>query len=306
MGEIYAAGFFESPDSPMFVRYARGLRRYLEGRCMPIYSGEKLYPCNSFDAGLCFAHDYSYTVKIDWQRLSDADEVVAEVIRQELSDYEINLPKGHAVGGKMYTHSFPNFKRILREGLDSYQKRVEAIKDPDIQNGLLDVLEGIRCFHGRALELLKGYPQAAQLYAALKKVPFEPADTLYEALVGWNFIYYMDGCDDIGSLDADLIDYYKGEDVTDILRQFFKNVDANDGWSGALGPEYNPLTIQCLKAVKGIRRPSLELRVTPEMPRIRKKDQNTDLSPCAHSLWMTVSTERKILTMVVQDIAGVS
>ena len=76
----------------------------------------------------------------------------------------------------------------------------------------------------------------------------------------------MDSCDNLGRLDADLIDFYKGEDLTDVIRCFFKNVDANDGWSGAIGPDYNPLTLQCIKACKGIRRPSLELRVTEDMP----------------------------------------
>ena len=104
------------------------------------------------------------------------------------------------------------------------------------------------------------------LYKALLKVPFKPAETLYEALVCWNFVYYLDGCDNIGQLDTDLIDFYKGEDVTEILRCFFRNVDDNWGWSGTLGPNYNPLTIQCLRATKGISRPLLELRVTRDMP----------------------------------------
>ena len=47
---------------------------------------------------------------------------------------------------------------------------------------------------------------------------------------------------------------------------FFENVDATNGWSGTLGPNYNALTVQCLKAIKGLRRPSLELRVTENMP----------------------------------------
>lgn len=267
IGEFYAAGLFEEPTAAPFKRFSRGIRRYLEHREMPAYNGEPLYPCGSFSTGLCVSYNDSYTVSVDWNRLKQKDNAAAQALGKELSAYQPLIPCEHTVGGSMYTHSFANFRRIVREGLDSYQERVEKIKDDDMRCGLSDVIEGIRSFHARALELLKESGAAENpLYKALEKVPFQPADTLYEAIVCWNFIYYMDGCDNIGHLDADLIDFYQGEDMTEVFRCLFRNVDANDGWSGALGPDYNPLTVQCLRACKGMRRPSLELRVTPDMP----------------------------------------
>ncbi len=267
LNEFYAAGLYEEPTASLFVRFSRGIRRYLEHREMPVYNGEQLYPCGSFSSGLCVDYNYSYTVNFSWSRLKQKDEIAAKMLKEDFSASRSFLPSEHTIGGAMYTHSFANFRRIIREGLDSYQERVEKMTETDMRSGLLDVLEGIRCFHKRTLKLLKESGAAkSQLYKALEKVPFKPADTLYEAIVCWNFIYYMDGCDDIGHLDADLIDFYRGEDMTDVFRRLFLNVDANDGWSGALGPNYNPLTLQCLRACKGIRRPSLELRVTPDMP----------------------------------------
>ncbi len=267
LNEFYAAGLYEEPTASLFVRFSRGIRRYLEHREMPAYNGEQLYPCGSFSSGLCVDYNYSYTVNFSWSRLKQKDEIAAKMLKEDFSASRSFLPSEHTIGGAMYTHSFANFRRIIREGLDSYQERVEKMTETDIRSGLLDVLEGIRCFHNRTLKLLKESGAAkSQLYMALEKVPFKPADTLYEAIVCWNFTYYMDGCDDIGHLDADLIDFYRGEDMTDVFRRLFLNVDANDGWSGALGPNYNPLTLQCLRACKGIRRPSLELRVTPDMP----------------------------------------
>lgn len=267
LNEFYAAGLYEEPTASLFVRFSRGIRRYLEHREMPVYNGEQLYPCGSFSSGLCVDYNYSYTVNFSWSRLKQKDEIAAKMLKEDFSASRSFLPSEHTIGGAMYTHSFANFRRIIREGLDSYQERVEKMTETDMRSGLLDVLEGIRCFHKRTLKLLKESGAAkSQLYKALEKVPFKPADTLYEAIVCWNFIYYMDGCDDIGHLDADLIDFYRGEDMTDVFRRLFLNVDANDGWSGALGPNYNPLTLQCLHACKGIRRPSLELRVTPDMP----------------------------------------
>ena len=264
MGEPYAAGFFEEAASP-FRRFARGHRRYLENCKMPPYAGEALYPNGRRNVGgLLVRPGYSYTVEADIPLLQKKDETAAGALQQALSGYSSLVPPEHQIGGNMYTHSFPNFRRLVRDGLDAYQKRIEKIEDGDIRCGLLDLLEGIRAYHARALEMVR---DNTVLYQALEKVPFSPADTLYEALVCWNFLYYMDSCDNIGWLDEDLAHFYKGEDMTAVFRRFFENVDANDGWTGALGPNYNPLTLQCLQAVKGLRRPSLELRVTPDMPK---------------------------------------
>lgn len=266
IGEFYAAGLFEEPNATPFVRFSRAVRRYLENREMPSYNGESLYPCGSFATKLCVTHHYSNTIAINWRNLEQKDPETIAPLKEFLSSYKILLPPEHRIGGTMWTHSFPNFRRIVREGFNSYEKRVEQMSNQDLRRGLLDVISGIRSFHARSLKLLKESGADARLCAALEKVPFEAADTLYEALVAWNFIYYMDGCDDIGRMDTDLIDFYRGEDVTDVIRRFFQNVDANDGWSGCLGPDYNALTLQCLKACVGIRRPSVELRITKDMP----------------------------------------
>lgn len=266
MGEYYAAGYFEEPQAVPFVRFSRGLRRYLETFPLPAYRGEVLYPCGSFASKLCIKHHYNCTADINYRALEQKAPDLVPVIKEQMPEYRDLLPRQYRVGGTIYCHSIPNYRRLVREGLDSYQKRVEAMENEDLRRGLLDVLAGIRNFHSRALSLLKDAPGAEKLYRALEKVPFGPAQTLYEALVSWNFIFYMDGCDNIGRMDVDLIDFYRGEDVTDVLHRFFQNVDANNSWSGALGPEYNPLTIQCLRAIKGVRRPSLELRVVPDMP----------------------------------------
>lgn len=266
INEYYASGFYEEPTAAPFVRFSRAIRRYLEKRPLPAYNGQALYPCGLLSADTCVNYNFSYTVRVNWEELEKKDLIAAQALRQDLSGFRILMPPEHTVGGAMFTHSFPNFRRIVREGLNSYQSRIEQMEDDDLRRGLLDVIAGIRAAHTRALELVKENYADTELYLALEKVPFNPADTLYEAIVCWNFIYYMDGCDNIGHLDADLIDFYKGEDMTEVFRCLFRNVDANNGWSGALGPNYNALTLQCLRACKGIRRPSLELRVTPDMP----------------------------------------
>lgn len=272
-GEPYAGGFYEFPERDRFYRFARAQRRYWEAVPIAEYDGGGLYPCGPVRGGSYRVFpSYSYTFEVDWHGLrEDGKQNPAEngwqeqLLREEYSQLPL-LPPPHTVGGNLYTHSLPNYGRIEAEGLDSYQQRVEALPAGDFRDGLLEVLEGIRIYHRRVLERLRGAKGPERLLSALERVPFSPAESLYEALVCRNFVYYLDGCDNPGRLDADLIRFYKGEDVTELLREFFRHVDENNGWSSALGPVYNPLTVQCLKAIRGMRRPSLELRVTREMP----------------------------------------
>lgn len=264
--EPYAAGFYDSPQRSRFFRLARAQRRYWEKLQLPAYDGGTLYPCGP----KCIQRfgvfpDYSFTFAVDFGFLEGKWPQGAALMREEV-DRLGGIGSIHDVGGNGYTHSIPRYERVLQEGLDSYEARVRAREPGDFQDGLLEVLMGIRTYHARCLELLRQAAAPASLIAALEQVPFSPARTLYEALVAWNFIYYVDGCDNPGRLDTGLMSYYNGEDATGWLREFFIHVDQNNGWSSALGPDYSPLTLQCLRAVKGLRRPSMELRVTPEMP----------------------------------------
>ena len=44
LGEFYGAGLFEEPNAPVFVRFSRGVRRYLENVPLPVYTNTLLYP----------------------------------------------------------------------------------------------------------------------------------------------------------------------------------------------------------------------------------------------------------------------
>ena len=143
---------------------------------------------------------------------------------------------------------------------------MEALPEGDFRDAMLRLLEGIGIYHRRLLGHLRSCENVyAGLIEALEHV-YEPPRDIYEALVLWNFVYYVDGCDDIGRLDTHLIRFYKGENIVPLLSELFRHVDINDGWSGALGPDYNELTLQCIRACHYIRRPNLQLRVKPDMP----------------------------------------
>ena len=265
-GEPFAAGYYENPDKSPFFRYACAQRRFWEHVPLPEYISGALYPCGyKWQGTYGVSPSYSYTVQFNHALIQEKLTEQANTLLTEMDNLRL-LDTPHTVGGNGYTHSMPNYGRVVYEGLDAYALRVEALKPGDFRDGLTEVLTGIRAYHARALSYLEDRKAEPRLISALRRVPFLPAQNLYEGLVCWNFIYYIDGCDNPGRLDAELWPLYRGEDVTHELRQFFCNVDANDGWSSALGPDCNDLTLQMLRAVKGLRRPSLELRVTRHTP----------------------------------------
>ena len=266
IGEPYAAGLFEEEDRTFFARYSRAVRRYWEACSLHDYDRGPFYPCGpKLNDAFAVFPDYSFTFDVNEVILGEKSSQALAWMQEE-KDLLEGLYGPHNVGGGGYTHSIPNFGRVAREGLDSYEERILRLPDEDFRNGLLDVLAGIRNFHARALCYLREMGGDPELISALETVPFRPAQSLYEALVCWNFVFYVDFCDNPGRLDIELFPFYKDEDSISILKAFFQNVDRNSGWSTALGPDCNALTLQCLKAIKGLRRPSLELRVTDDTP----------------------------------------
>ncbi len=269
--EPYGAGIFEDESAPRFVRLANGQKRFWEFADMPVYGGGKLYPSGRrFSVKYGIYPYFSPTYYVEESVLKPKDEALNKIAVEEFFTLKslVFNPKlqRHLVGGDGFVHSIPNYGRVVKEGLNSYAARVENMPEGEIKRGLKIILDGIRIYHTRALKLLREQNGDAELISALEKVPFSPAENIYEALVCWNFIYYIDSCDNPGRLDNDLNPYHKGEDVTAVIRELFQNVDANDGWTCALGPDYNELTKQCLVAIRGIRRPNVELRVTKDMP----------------------------------------
>lgn len=268
--EPYAAGLFEHPDREPLYRYANAAKRYWERAELSPYDGGALYPCGKCvgkgNPQIAVRPDYSYTFCMDRQQLKQkVDEACYQAVCDEY-DQVSGFPTPHMVGGAGYTHSFLNYSRILKDGIAGYRRRVEALESGDFREGLLLLLEGIETYRQRLLAHLREQETVHPgLMEALEHAN-EPPRTLYEALVLWNFVYYVDGCDNIGRLDAHLLPYWQGEDIVDLLHELYTHMDVNDGWSGALGPDYNPLTLQCIRASHYIRRPSLQLRVTPDMP----------------------------------------
>ena len=277
-GEFYAAGLLladEGERAPIW-RYSNGVKEFLTHAPLTPYAGGRLYPAgkrlSDNDSGrtMGMTPEYSYTYRLNRgavaAKVPEADEPLA---REQAKVAPLRTI--HLVGGAGYTHSFINFRRILADGLDGYRDRVNKLNPAtddqrDFRDAMLLLLDGIENFRVRCVEYLKTTDAPAELIDALEWVPGHTPRNIYEAIVAWNFVYYVDMCDDIGGLDRGLLPYWKGEDVTDLLRELFDTVDCNDAWSGPLGPTYNGLTPQVIRASGWHRRPSIQLLVTDDMP----------------------------------------
>ena len=261
LGQHSAAGLFEEPNRNLFYRKALGLRRFYETCELPAYGGEYLYPSGPVGAP-------SYLSGMAWsEEVLEANcPGIAHRIRAEFIRYTPKLPANHNLGGTLYTHSMPHYERVLREGLASYIPRIEKIEDEDMRDGLLHLMAGISTYLERCLDHLTSVHADDKLISALKQVPMHPARDIYEAVVAWNFILYLDGCDNLGCVASGLRPYHRGEDITHLLKNLYDNLDANNGYSMALHTDDNPLTLQCLEASKGKRRPMIELFVDENTP----------------------------------------
>ncbi len=266
IGEYGAAGMYEEPHRSLFYRKALGIRRFYENCELGVYNGEFLYPSGVVATKMDIFPAYLSGMTIRYDAVSKKDKDLAETFFSEFFKYRSSVPEEHTVAGNMYTHSMPNYERILKEGLLSYIQRIEKIEDDDMREGLLHIIEGIKNYIKRSVKYLQEVRADEKLINALKKVPLYPAENIYEAIVSWNFIFYLDNCDNLGCIAAGLSPYYKGEDVTEILKNLYDNVDVNGGYSMALGVDYTSLTIQCLEASKGKRRPMIELLVNDNTP----------------------------------------
>lgn len=259
IGEPYAAGLFEEPERGYFYRHALACGRYFAALAPTPYDGESLYPCGRkfFENAPAVMPHYAHSYSVNWSALEAKSAEAARIMREfaEISH------------GIAWTHAAPNYKRIIKEGLSSYRVRVLARPEgEEFREGLLALLDGMESYLRRSADYLESIGAPAELTAAVRKVPFAPAETYYEGLVSWNLIFYFDGCDNLGYLDDGLAHLYAGEDLTEVIRQLFANLDAMDYWSCTIGPNYNEITKQALRAIKGKRRPLLELRVVEGMP----------------------------------------
>lgn len=265
-GEFAAAGLFEQPDRSLFYRKALGIRRYFENYPLQPYEGKPLYPSGKIDRSTTIIWDFMAGFSVYAPNADKLDPELIAAYRKDFGRYHSLVPFEHTVTGNMAAHSIPYYERISQEGLASYLPRIEKIEDIEIWEGLEHIMAGIQCWLERILGYLRSVNADEKLIAALEQVPMHPARDIYEAVVSWNVVMYLDGCDNLGCVADGLMPWYKGENIVPLLENLFDNLDVNEGYSLALHTNYDPLTLQCLEAVKGKRRPMIQLFVDETTP----------------------------------------
>ena len=270
IGEVYAAELFLHEDRSLFYRHCAAQAAWFDAMQPVAYNGESLYPCGSayLHSDCAVVSHYAKTYEYNDARMTEklsASGLPDEDCARALDAIRSYWDKHHFPVG--WLHGAPNYHRIIKEGLSSYRTRAyQTAGDDDFRDGVILVLDAMERYVGRSAAYLRSVGASESLCRAMERVPFLPAETYYEGLVAWNLIFYLDGCDNLGCLDRGLAHLYRGEDLTDVIGQLFANIDAVGMWSCTLGPDYNEITKQALYAIRGRRRPLLELRTTPEMP----------------------------------------
>ena len=321
-GEYFAAGFFAERGSPVLMALARGVASHLKNLPLPPWRGTRFYPgdteVGSHSSDLYAGRSavrYFYPTPMDWDNggLREKIETTSGRPRQALLDLQAALavyPHHFELGG--FFHASVNFRRILAEGLDSYGERIRSGmdragraagdaqglggSDPAAQRVFYQAMEltldGLREFHARSTAMLEGRSGATPaeelrrqaLLEAMRRVPFEPARTFYEAMVAENLLYYLDGCDNLGRFDQDLYPYYQADleagkitraEALALIEELWANVNCTNGWNVAIGgtaPDGGPgttdLTLLCLEAARNRRgsKPNLALRLRRDTP----------------------------------------
>ena len=106
--EYSAAGLYEEQNRSLFYRKALGLRRFYENCEIPTYNGELLFP-----SGKVVSPDYLSGLVIDLNVLNSKSKELADQIKNDFFCYRSTVPSEHTVAGNMWTHSMPNYERIL-------------------------------------------------------------------------------------------------------------------------------------------------------------------------------------------------
>ncbi len=152
-GEYYAAGFFEAETRGTFYRKALAMRRFFEQCPLPPYHGETVYPCEMVDLSLAVRPVYYFdNFQLDEAQLREKDASLVEpMLQAKFEMFRFFVTPPHGVFANMSNHSVPCYERVLAEGLVSYEDRVRRMQNVDMRDGLLGLIDGIRCYHTRCV-----------------------------------------------------------------------------------------------------------------------------------------------------------
>lgn len=199
------------------------------------------------------------------------------------------------------SHVCMDYENILRRGLKYYaEKALEAAETADdfgrdYLKAMAESVQTVQRFARRYASLARQQleneadplraGQLRRMISALERVPFEPAEDLYEALQSMWLVHTVIPASDrswasvsLGRMDKYLLPYYKKwlasdgtrEDAKQLLMQFFLLLDSYGDGSGALnlGSEWNEMTELLLEVEKTVRyrAPIVAVRLNDDSP----------------------------------------
>lgn len=260
-------------------------------KCSKLFEDESPI-CHMIDTGM---------VKVDvekFKQLSIENPQEAELNRIIIENYEneshkLRLTPSRWLHGGI--HHIPDYPFIINNGLESYRKMAEEKLETEtdyekiqFQLGMLDLIAGIEIYIKRYLETLLAIPEKDEklqnLINALKQVPMKPARNFYEAYLSLCIIMYFSGdYQEPGRIDHTLGPFYENDTSVDAetaqyyLRELFSDTEKRlrhgiaphitiGGSKPDGSPDYNELTVLCIKAIGGLRTPNMTLRVCSDMP----------------------------------------
>lgn len=303
-GEWFASGFFEDESLPPVLRIAKGIKKQLENVPIPPFKETFLFPSGKnflwqTENNILTFH-YSYSMNYHPEKIEEEinksegeEKKLWKELKRKLDkyfSYPLIFESKYTVGGRGWTHSIPNYEKVLKYGMLHYLEKIIERKEKDAEKkefyeAMEEVIKGIKIFHARLMTEIEKAPASKKresLIDAYITVPFSPAENFFQAIIATNLIFYLDGCDSMGRFDQILYPYYKKDkkagkinkkEAVKIIKNFWENFDRNDGWNVVLGgsdengnPSYNELTLICLEAAKKQRRPNLALRIRKDIP----------------------------------------
>lgn len=92
--------------------------------------------------------EYFHGLHINWLWKKENTECINK-FAEVFCRYSHKNPPEHCVAAGMWVHSIPNYRRVIKEGLNSYVDRINKIVDDDMREGLLHIYEGIKNYIGR-------------------------------------------------------------------------------------------------------------------------------------------------------------
>ena len=128
---------------------------------------------------------------------------------------------GHSVFGSV-SHLTVDFETVVKYGVNEiYRRAEEALRKfrgterEAFAQSCVDCLDSFKIWHGRYLDALRDRPEYAENYAALCRVPFEPAQSFYQAVQSiWFTFAFIRLCGNwpgIGRIDHLLGSYLKAD-----------------------------------------------------------------------------------------------